>query len=290
MRAAMRQKMKELDAQQPGAAAPTATVPPPKPAPKKTSLPPAQATKPTPAKTNAPTAHAQKPAPAPKTVAAPESTKTTAAPVVVAPSPVDPEATAKEREAMRKKMQELQAQPTPEMAVRPPAGTVPPMKPAPQPKAAPPVQAATPAPPPAQSKPAPKPESVSSAPPPTQPVVIAPAPTAVPAPAPATQAPTPAPQAPVAAQPEPAPAATPSALIEAERAAQQQAVTTPKAGKKSKKTAMTPAAQLPGVQGPPLPISADKQKRLADLLGRYQADEITPAQYHQERAKILAEP
>jgi hypothetical protein len=33
-----------------------------------------------------------------------------------------------------------------------------------------------------------------------------------------------------------------------------------------------------------------KQARLADLLRRYQADEITPLQYHTERAKIVAEP
>jgi len=39
-----------------------------------------------------------------------------------------------------------------------------------------------------------------------------------------------------------------------------------------------------------LPFSADKQRRLADLLVKYQADAITPEQYHQQRAKILAEP
>jgi hypothetical protein len=44
------------------------------------------------------------------------------------------------------------------------------------------------------------------------------------------------------------------------------------------------------MEGPPLPISADKQRRLGELLRRYQADQVTPAQYHAERAKILAEP
>jgi hypothetical protein len=34
----------------------------------------------------------------------------------------------------------------------------------------------------------------------------------------------------------------------------------------------------------------DKHQRLAELLRRYQADEITPLQYHTERAKIVAEP
>jgi|GEM_PF-1402859 len=33
-----------------------------------------------------------------------------------------------------------------------------------------------------------------------------------------------------------------------------------------------------------------KEEKLAELLRRYRADEITPHQYHQERAKILAEP
>lgn len=44
------------------------------------------------------------------------------------------------------------------------------------------------------------------------------------------------------------------------------------------------------LESPPLPISADKQQRLADLLQKYKADELTPEQYHQARAKILAEP
>jgi len=44
------------------------------------------------------------------------------------------------------------------------------------------------------------------------------------------------------------------------------------------------------MEGPPSPIPAEKQKRLQDLLRKYQADEITPQQYHEERAKILAEP
>jgi hypothetical protein len=33
-----------------------------------------------------------------------------------------------------------------------------------------------------------------------------------------------------------------------------------------------------------------KEQKLADLLRRYQADEITPYQYHMERARIVAEP
>jgi hypothetical protein len=39
---------------------------------------------------------------------------------------------------------------------------------------------------------------------------------------------------------------------------------------------------------PPLPISARQQAELQQLLQRYQANEITPAQYQERRAKILS--
>jgi len=37
-------------------------------------------------------------------------------------------------------------------------------------------------------------------------------------------------------------------------------------------------------------ISGSKQQRLAELLQLYKSDKITPAEYHQQRAKIVAEP
>ncbi len=40
----------------------------------------------------------------------------------------------------------------------------------------------------------------------------------------------------------------------------------------------------------PLPISGTKQQRLVQLLEAYKKEQISPAQYHQERARILAEP
>ena len=40
---------------------------------------------------------------------------------------------------------------------------------------------------------------------------------------------------------------------------------------------------------PTLPISGSKSERLASLLQQYKADEITPQQYHEARARILAE-
>ena len=47
---------------------------------------------------------------------------------------------------------------------------------------------------------------------------------------------------------------------------------------------------LQPIQAPPLPISAAKEAQLQGLLERYKVDQITPEQYHAERAKILAEP
>jgi hypothetical protein len=44
------------------------------------------------------------------------------------------------------------------------------------------------------------------------------------------------------------------------------------------------------IVAPALPIGAAKAERLKALLGKYQADQITPAEYHQQRAAILAEP
>jgi len=44
------------------------------------------------------------------------------------------------------------------------------------------------------------------------------------------------------------------------------------------------------IAAPPLPISASKQERLEALLVKYKADQITPEEYHQQRAAILAEP
>jgi hypothetical protein len=47
---------------------------------------------------------------------------------------------------------------------------------------------------------------------------------------------------------------------------------------------------LPVLAGPPLPLSAAKQQKLDALLQQYRMDQISPAQYHEERAKILSEP
>jgi hypothetical protein len=53
-------------------------------------------------------------------------------------------------------------------------------------------------------------------------------------------------------------------------------------------TVMTPAVKP--LETPALPISATKAERLQALLEKYKADQITPAEYHTERAKIIGEP
>jgi hypothetical protein len=63
----------------------------------------------------------------------------------------------------------------------------------------------------------------------------------------------------------------------------------PKADTLAKKPAKG-AIAFPPIQPPPPGISADKDARLAELLRKYKADELTPEEYHQQRAKILSEP
>jgi hypothetical protein len=53
------------------------------------------------------------------------------------------------------------------------------------------------------------------------------------------------------------------------------------------KSAVTPGAFQP-IESPALPISNEKQQRLAELLKKYRADQLSPEEYHQERSKILA--
>jgi hypothetical protein len=43
------------------------------------------------------------------------------------------------------------------------------------------------------------------------------------------------------------------------------------------------------LEAPPLPISAEQEQRLQELLQKYKADQITPEQYQAQRAKILGE-
>jgi hypothetical protein len=57
-----------------------------------------------------------------------------------------------------------------------------------------------------------------------------------------------------------------------------------------KPAAVKNAPVFPAIQGPPSPVSGDKQQRLAELLRKYKADELTPEEYHVQRTKIMSEP
>ena len=65
----------------------------------------------------------------------------------------------------------------------------------------------------------------------------------------------------------------------------------PAAEKAPKKPAAVKSAPVfPAIQGPASPVSGDKQQRLAELLRKYKADELTPEEYHVQRTKIMGEP
>jgi hypothetical protein len=292
-REALRQKMSELNAQPAETnTAPAVTVPSNSPESKPAAEPAAANPTPTPAAAPAETVKTV-PAPTPTPASTVESTPTPApaapAPVVKTtrkpkPPPVaktapasagvtasrpDSERIAKARQALEEKMQELNAQGTvasqPAVVSEPPAN-----RPAEvtQPRAS---------------------EPVTTQPPPSRPVV-------------ASQPPPASPSTPVYRTPEISSTSQPSVSAETSEATEplptpppviKSAQTEP--GKKSKQPREArlspeprPIYALP--PGPPPPVSADKVQKLNILLQQYQADRITPEQYHQERAKILAGP
>ena len=269
---------------------------------------------------------AAQPPPAPAVIAPPPpggrptpppTARSTAKPVLVAPPPVDSDAIAKAREAMRQKLAEMETQSAPAAAI--PAQPVPAVQPMPAAVAPAPAPAPmVPAPPVvAQPEPAPTP-----APAPTvqaPPIVVQPAPVPAPAVQPAPQAPLAAPtpvdsetiakarealrqkmkeleaQPPAEAvtlirpvtktAPETKPIATQSQGSPVQPEAKPMAEKPPKkAGK------VTGASAFPPLAAPPPSVSADKDQRLQELLRKYRADQITPEEYHQQRAKILGEP
>ena len=55
------------------------------------------------------------------------------------------------------------------------------------------------------------------------------------------------------------------------------------------KVVQAPSTFAP-LSGPPTPLSASKAQRLQELLQQYKADKISAGNYHEQRAKILAEP
>jgi len=243
-----------------------------------------------------------------------------AAPVLLAR---DTEAQIKAREALQQKMNELNAQPDTASPAAKPKSAKPAPAPAVVPKPASAKPVAQPTPVLAEPAPAPaaKPASVAA---PVKPVAQpTPAPAPVPAPAPkpvvakqtqsskaefsevpgpsslgnirigqATAAPTaPAqPGTPVVVNPAPPTQASSTQPVFSEPPPASPGHPEPP------NVVTTSSAKAPGAGGyqplaaPASPLSASKEAQLADLLSKYRADLITPAQYHQERAKIMGAP
>lgn len=218
----------------------------------------------------------------------------------------DNEAQIRAREALEQKMDQMNTEPV--TSTPPPAVTNTP-PPAPAPKKS-------------KSKPKPAPVEKPAPPPVEQPAVSQSAP---PVSTPAPPAPKPVrttEKAPPAAEFAPPPTNTQSddrlqnalqqKMTETPApTAEQQAPLPPPAHKKEKKVANNPTttpppahpanptptapanpppSSLPPLQGPASPISSSKQQQLESLLQQYRADQITPQQYHEQRAKILSEP
>ena len=266
----------------------------------------------TPQAAPAPKAPAKAPAPTPAAAPAP----TPVAQPVAAQAPADDASIAKAREAMQKKLNEMQGAPpaaAPAAAAAPVATQPPPPKKQPkaQPTQAPPatVPAAVAAPvavvPPPQSTtfspvPAADPQAIAKARDamrekmqsleaqpsgtPTAPA-ITPAPAALPPPAPAVAVtPVEPPTTPGINGPPEADAASINKARDSVRTAM--AAMPPEASS----TAKPGALNFPALQGPPLGISAEKEGHLRALLQQYKMDLISPEQYQAARAKILAGP
>jgi hypothetical protein len=243
-----------------------------------------------------PAAPAVVPPPAPKPVPAPPpplAQPTVVVPVMPAPpapvvAPTVNPYSEVERAALRRKMEEIQGisappapRPTPAVPVVPAAPVVAPPVPVTPPPPPPTVHA--PVPPTPARAPVVAPVVVPVAPPP----VIAPAVVAAPVAKPGLTTKNPNAEAEraelrkkmdalVVTSPAPAPAGTP-AMAPPFRSAGPVALT------------FTPLVAHAGMTPPASPFSGAKQGRLDELLRRYRADEITPQDYHTQRAAIIAE-
>ncbi len=258
-REALRQKMEQLGGQ-PAPVAPTAPAPPVKPS-------------------------APAPAPAPVRVTPP--------PVVQAPpaAPADPsilspqeedEATIRARAALREKMDALK-QPT--AGKKPRSGATA--------GAAVSTDSFAPVPPPSQPGAAEKAiqakmeKLATPVVPDATPVVASPPPAPKPAPV--------APPKPKPAKPVKAPAEVAAPVAKTTPVSPPPSVEEPKsepakpAKAKPAKDAVR-ASGYPPLDPPPSALPPSKETRLAELLRQYRADEISPAAYHAERARILATP
>jgi hypothetical protein len=284
-REALRHKMDELQTQPADQTAPPVEAAPPvkKPAPMKKQTRRVEKPTPPPVETaplaEPPTARPMPPAsasaPAPRSKSkrsaekAEKNVQAEASRAIPAQSygtpAADPAAIAKAREAVRQKMTEIEAQPEP---------------PAQAPVAVTPAK-------PEKTKPAKvvkkeKPAKSKAAP------VASKADKSAPQQKSAEFEPVPESGAPVASQSSTPPPSQENTTHRTTAAKPQKA---PKQPKASVTQSQDPSSgRYKSIEGPASTLPAAKEQQLSDLLRRYQADEITPSQYHQERAKILAAP
>jgi len=190
-----------------------------------------------------------------------------AAAALIVPSTVvagpDSEAQAKLREAMRQKMEELNAQAAPVSAPMAP--------PAPQPKEV-------------IFEPAPAPRPVT---------VVVPVPVESTPAAPRVESVfTPVDSAAAETQNDQLLQALRAKLAEEKATNPAPVVAAPVAPARPAAVSAAPVLSIPltaNMEAPPSPFSSSKQSRLAELLRRYEADQITPLEYHTQRAQIIAE-
>ena len=93
----------------------------------------------------------------------------------------------------------------------------------------------------------------------------------------------------ITAESEPGPKADSESLAKA-REAMRQRMSSMTYADSTSRAGNSPALNFQPLEGPPLPISSEKQQRLRELLERYKVDQVTPEQYQVDRAKILAGP
>ncbi len=110
---------------------------------------------------------------------------------------------------------------------------------------------------------------------------------------PPVQTPAPAATMTPAVAPAPATPATPAVAVAPAPAAPATPVAKPVAASPASAGNTNYPGMEPGftpIVAPPLPISAAKEQQLDALLVQYKADQITPEEYHKQRAAILAGP
>ncbi|HHY86329.1 MAG TPA: hypothetical protein GYA07_12490 [Verrucomicrobia bacterium] len=199
-------------------------------------------------------------------------------PVISVPTS-DPEQIERAREALRKALSQPVEQPAPTVAQ--PAQPV-------QPVVTPPVQVAQPE-PSVISVPTSDPEQVERALEALRKAMAQPTPTVAQPTAPAAAIDQPWSEQDVFA-PVPPPSESQMALDAIRKKLQEMPLPAPDRTETALRPARRGVLEFEPMKGPPTGLPPEKERRLRELTQRYFADELSPAEYHAERAKILAAP